>query len=112
MTLTEILYGRYEPPAIPGRLHLIANICAISNRGKAGVENLKNRIFSSPRRDAIHAAVPCDRWITVEAIAEKTGACKASVQRELYTLYNDEKVERRKIVLGRNRRLYEYRGLA
>ena len=112
MTLTEILFGRYEPPAIPGRLHLIANICAISNRGMAGVENLKNRVILSPRRDAIHAAVPHDRWVSVEAIAKKTGSCKASVQRELYTLYNDNKVERRKIVLGRNRRLYEYRALA
>lgn len=112
MTLTEILYGRYEPPAIPGRLHLIANICAITSRGAAGIENLKNRTILSPRRDAIHAALVSERWLTVEAIAEATGACKASVQRELYSLYNDEMVERRKIVDGRYTRRYEYRRLA
>ena len=108
MTLTEILFGRYEPPAIPGRLHLIANISCVTS----GAHNLKPRTFASPRRDAIRAALVPDRWLTVEEIADATGACKANVQRELYTLHHEDKVERRKIVDGRYTRRYEYRGLA
>lgn len=113
MNLMEMLYGKYTPPNVPGRIHLLKDDPA----GKASDAMVKRwadpefrakKKFESPKRNAIVAGFSGRSWITVQQLARKINTDMAYVQRVAVEMYRDGKLERR-YAKGSLVRCYEYR---
>lgn len=104
MTLTDILYGSWMPPNVPGRLisnddELVAKHVRKEHQayGRRAAKRARDKANENAERIKIH--VIKNPWCTAQEIGDALGLTKSPVYNHLTRFKNDEKIEigRRKV---------------
>lgn len=104
MNLQTILFGSYQPPAIPGRFHTLNEQ---PNAREIAARNRKLGQRASPKRDAIMRYLAKVEWASVRQIAKAVGCAHPYVQKVMAASYEEEQTERRRVAGSHNE--HEYR---
>ena len=98
MTLTDILFGNWTPPNVPGRL--ISNDDAlvakhVRREHRAYGQRAAKRAYETARENAerIKVYVMKNPWCTAQEVGSALGLTKSPVYNHLNRFKNEEKIE-------------------